>query len=298
MSRTNRNLKKRLDPIRYYTELSAEKTGKTNEETEEIIKNIKEDISLNTTYVEAVNPNDDIFIPKPLLKLDISKYKTIEERLKFFIDNGRYFTNSNITESRDHAINEFVYPVFRTSNEMAVYNPLRIIYETYYNNRYKDYFPLNKYAYRLAAFLPSDHVNTGNPDTWYYYAWYSVDHDPFTYIATLPIAEITLEQFNDGGFGNLAAFGRAWDAYIKSLSIVSSNVFEGVSNVVVKPFIKQVDKDIGESLDLPYLRIIIILSAMGLGVLLLSEVVTLADMLPNVSSLTGGKARRKLNKKK
>lgn len=297
MSRSQ-SFKKRVDPIKYYSELSAQKTGKTQEETEEIIENIRSEIVENTEYITTIDPTDENFIPKPLLKLDTIKYKTIEQRLKFFVDNGRYFTNSDITESRDHAINEFVYPVFRTSNEMAAYNPLRIVYENYYNNRYKDYFPLNKYAYRLAAFLPSDHRNTGNPDQWYSYAWYSVAHDPFTYIATLPIKDITIDEFNAGGFGDLSAFGRAWDAYINSLSIVSKDVLKGVSNVIVKPLLEEVNKDVGEALELPYLRIIIILSAMGLGVLLLSEVVTLTDMLPSVSSLTGGKARRKQNKKK
>lgn len=62
MSRSRNNLQKRLDPIRYYSELSAQKTGKTPEETEEMIQNINEDIENNTIKVMP-DPDPKEYVP-------------------------------------------------------------------------------------------------------------------------------------------------------------------------------------------------------------------------------------------
>ena len=140
------------------------------------------------------------YTPPPLLKLDAAKYRTPKERLEFFAANGRYFTNNDITESRDHDLSasEFVYPVFRISNDFGTFNVLRLVYDNYYNPRYDKYFPLNKYASRLAALFDPVIYNSPNrprnPDEWYNYAWYdTVDSTLGDF--NFPVNPITEQEF-------------------------------------------------------------------------------------------------------
>lgn len=160
---------------------------------------------LNSVKVETVT--QDIGNPArfPLLRLDPSRYRTVEDRLRFFAANNRFFTNNDITESRDHAVdsNEIIYPVYRINNEFGTFNVGRLVYETVYNVRYDAYFPLNKYKKRLAArinrefYLDADRREL--PDAWYDYAWYfEANSEPLTGILMLPLEGCTEEEFEQG----------------------------------------------------------------------------------------------------
>ena len=133
---------------------------------------------------------------KPILSLDPRRYVTAKDRLEFFQRQGYYFTNYDITESRDHVLDnsEFVYPVYRITNSFGALNVARALYDTYYNPRYGTYMPLNKYKSRLAAVF--DRVtDDSNPDAWYYYAWYVVPADILGDM-TLPSRDITAAEFD------------------------------------------------------------------------------------------------------
>lgn len=142
----------------------------------------------------------------PALKLDPERYRTVEERLRFFAENNRLFTNSDITESRDHAVfsDEFVYPVYRLENMMSWYNPLRLVMNTYEDNIYHKYFPLNKYRARLAARLDrvvySSSNRPANRYLWYNYAWY-VDNASVAGDLKYPLRGISEQEYQESVHG-------------------------------------------------------------------------------------------------
>lgn len=159
---------------------------------------VPQEIVIDTNPVPPTVEKVVLPFEKPRLSLDPKYYRTVEERLRFFIEQGYYFTNVDITESRDDVTTrgEFVYPVFRITNEFGEYNPLRAVYDTAYNPRYDNYMPLNKYRTRLAALVDDRTFNIDkNPDAWYQYAWYSVPS--FVGVMTLPTKPITSAEFEE-----------------------------------------------------------------------------------------------------
>lgn len=194
--------------------------------------------------IQSVNTKVDntgrLYIPPPLLRLDTNRYRTVKERLEFFAKNGRFFTNNNITESRDHYLDnkEFVYPVFRISNEYGKFNPLRAVNDTYPDSRYPGYyFPLNKYKSRLAALLNKNvylsNDRPSNPDSWYDYAWYEANSDA-TGDLEFPLKDITMKDFKANRSGarllahEAASFFDKYRYYIELITISTVSITGGV----------------------------------------------------------------------
>lgn len=176
------------------------------------------------------------FIPPTRLTLpDTQRYRTPEQRLKYFADAGRFFTNNEITESRDDSLNtdEFVYPVFRISEEFSKLNPERLLFNTYYNKRYGKYFPLNKYKARLAAKLNfntfTNPQRPNNIDAWYDYAWYIVDARR-TGDFTFPVRPITPKEFSD----NLSGADLVIEETIQLTGEAVSEVAHAVINLPIE----------------------------------------------------------------
>ena len=142
--------------------------------------------------------------PLPLIRVNTQRLRSVEERLRFFAEQGRYFTNNDITESRDHALDsdEFVYPVFRLPSAFSSLNPTsQLFYTSLVDPRTGWRTPLNMYRGRLAAQIDRELLNSGkplppNPYDWYVYSLYSCNATLITHKLIYPLNPITQAEFN------------------------------------------------------------------------------------------------------
>lgn len=157
------------------------------------------DVCTRETFEKNATENK-VYIPKDRIKVDTFIYRTPEERIRFLIKAGYYFSNVDVSESRDDVtdFNEYVYPLFRLDG--SVWGPWEwlnkfLISDTEYNKELDKKLIINKYMIRLAARKATDIIALPIENN-FIYSYYMTNNSRLTRF-TFPVQEITDKEFQE-----------------------------------------------------------------------------------------------------